>query len=81
MRNIISKNPFTGQIKETFKFLTPEELDQKILRAKQGYEIQRKRTVLERAQLIKRLGECLQDKFKEATETITFEMGKPITDS
>lgn len=56
MRNIISKNPFTGQVRETFKFLTPEELDQKILRAKQGYEIQKKRTVLERAQLIKRLG-------------------------
>ena len=67
MRNIISKNPFTGQIKETFKYITNQELDQKILRAASGFEIQKKRTIQERAQLIKKLGDCIQERFKEAT--------------
>jgi acyl-CoA reductase-like NAD-dependent aldehyde dehydrogenase len=56
-------------------------LDGKIKRAEQGFAIQKQRTIQERAQLIKKLGDCIQERFKEATETVTFEMGKPISDS
>lgn len=81
MRGIISKNPFTGQVRETFKFLTNQELEQKILKAQAGFEIQKRRTVQERAKIIANLGHCIQERFKEATETVTFEMGKPIADA
>lgn len=81
MRKIISKNPYTGQLRETVNFLTNQELDAKIKRAEQGFEIQKKRTIQERASILGRLGDALQDKLKEASETITFEMGKTITEA
>lgn len=46
VRAIVSKNPFTGQLRETFKFITNEELDHKLNRAEKAYEIQTKRTIL-----------------------------------
>lgn len=67
MRNIVSKNPYTGQLRETFKYLTNQELDQKLQRADQAFQIQKKRTIQERASLIKNLGAAIQEKFKEAT--------------
>lgn len=33
MRKIVSKNPYTGELRETVKFLTNQELDVKIKRA------------------------------------------------
>lgn len=81
MRSIISKNPFTSSIRESFKFISNEELEQKLSRAEQAFEIQRKRSIQERASMIKKLGDCIQERFKEASECVTFEMGKPITDA
>jgi len=45
MRNIISKNPYSGIVRQTVNFITHHDLNQKILRAHQGFEIQRKRSL------------------------------------
>jgi hypothetical protein len=37
MRAIISKNPFTGQVRETFNFLSSEQLDEKLNRAEKAF--------------------------------------------
>lgn len=81
MRAIVSKNPYTGQLRETFKYISYQDLDGKLDRAEQGYAIQVKRSIQERAAIIKRLGDCIQERFKEASEYVSFEMGKPITDA
>lgn len=81
MRKIISHNPYTGEIRKTFDFLTNEQLTAKLNEAAEAFEIQKRRTVQERAQIIKRVGECMQERIKEIAETITYEMGKPIVQS
>lgn len=81
MRGIVSKNPFTGEIKNAYKFLTREELKAKLDRSNAAFEIQRKRPLQERAALIKRVGEEIGARMKEFSEIMTFEMGKPIVDA
>lgn len=81
MRRILSRNPFTAEVRQEFNYLSNAELDQKLDRAEKAYEVHSKRTILERAALIKRLGESIEKRFKDASECITWEMGKPITDS
>ena len=81
MRGIVSRNPYTGQLREAFKFISNQDLDAKLDRAEQGYAIQAKRSIQERAAIIKRVGDCIQERFKEASECVSFEMGKPITDA
>ena len=45
MRNIISRNPFTGQLKETIPFISNEDLKVKLDRAAAAFEIQKQRTI------------------------------------
>ena len=45
MRRIISKNPFTGEIRKEYDFITKDELDKKILKAEEAFKIQGKRTI------------------------------------
>ncbi len=52
MRKILSKNPFTGQIREQFDFITNENLHAKIVKAAEGFEVQKKRSIKERAHII-----------------------------
>ena len=59
MRRILSRNPFTAEVRQEFNYLSNAELGQKLDRAEKAYEVHSKRTILERAALIKRLGESI----------------------
>ena len=59
MRQIISKNPFTGQVKGTFPFLSNQELTEKLDRSARAFEIQKKRTLEERASIITKVGQVI----------------------
>lgn len=56
MRTIVSRNPYTGQVDEIVKFISNEELHEKLERSAAAFKIHRNRTIQERAQLIKNLG-------------------------
>ena len=56
MRKILSKNPFTGKIHQEFDFISNAELDKKIQRAEEGFKLQTKRSIKERAEMIYHLG-------------------------
>ncbi len=45
MRTIVSKNPYTGQLRETFKFISNQDLSAKLDRSAAAFEIHRKRTI------------------------------------
>lgn len=45
MRRIISKNPFTGQIRKEYDYLTKQQLEDKIKKAEEGFAVQGKRTI------------------------------------
>jgi len=44
MRKIQSKNPYTGEVKETFDFVTDEELQGKIEKGAKAFIIHKKKT-------------------------------------
>jgi acyl-CoA reductase-like NAD-dependent aldehyde dehydrogenase len=72
MRNIISKNPFTGQVKGLYPFISAHELGDKLDRSAVAFEIQKRRTLEERAGLIQKLAKVIEGRTKEISEMITF---------
>ena len=72
MRRIISKNPFTGEIRKEYDFITKDELDKKILKAEEAFKIQAKRTIQERAKIIGNLGKVFSSNDRKIAEMITY---------
>ena len=64
MRKIQSTNPFTGELKQTFDFISNEELSAKIQRASQGYELHRSRSYEDRAAMLIKLGKVIERRFQ-----------------
>ena len=60
MRRIISKNPFTGQIRKEYDYLTKQQLEDKIKRSEEGFAVQGKRTIQERAKLIANMSKVFE---------------------
>jgi acyl-CoA reductase-like NAD-dependent aldehyde dehydrogenase len=60
MRRIISKNPFTGQIRKEYNYLTNQQLEEKIKKAEEGFAVQGKRTFTERAKLIANMSKVFE---------------------
>lgn len=78
---ITSQNPYTGkQIAEIKEFDT-EEIKQALEKAHNRFKTWRKTGFTERAGLMKKAADELRKNKKEYAETITKEMGKPITQS
>ena len=76
---IASVNPATGETFATFEPLTREDVESKLRRAAEAFEINRKRSFPERAERMQRAASILDARAKEFARTITSEMGKPIT--
>ena len=72
MRKIISKNPLTGELRQTFDFVTNEELKAKIDKSAKAFQIHSNKPFEERQKSIKNLGVIIERRFKEITEMITF---------
>jgi succinate-semialdehyde dehydrogenase/glutarate-semialdehyde dehydrogenase len=75
---IASVNPTTGEAFATFEPLTSSDLEQRLQRAAEAFQINRARSFADRATRMNRAAEILDARAKELARTITLEMGKPI---
>ncbi len=78
---LISKNPYTGE--EVFKIneFSQEEVDSAINKANEAFKVWRKMSFKERAELMEGAADELEKNKSKYAETITKEMGKPISQS
>jgi len=76
--SIASINPATGETLRTFHALSPSELDERIRRAHDAFVAWRARPVAERARIVGRAGELLEERQEEYGRLMTLEMGKPL---
>ena len=75
---IASVNPATGETIATFEAHTAQDVEQKLQRSVEAFEINRKRSFAERAGRMHRAAEILEARANELGRVITLEMGKPI---
>jgi succinate-semialdehyde dehydrogenase/glutarate-semialdehyde dehydrogenase len=73
---IATINPATGQTLKTFESLSDAEIDRKLGIAAQAFTKYRKTSFAERAQLMQRAAEILEDKKETFGRMMTTEMGK-----
>jgi len=73
-----SINPATGQVLAEFPALTPADVDQRIARAADTAPRWRATPVAERAAMVGRLGDLLEQEKERLGRIMTLEMGKPI---
>ena len=71
-------NPATGEEVESFDPLSEEQVEEKLQRAAETYDEYRKTSFEERAQMLTRAAEILEEEAEELGRTITEEMGKPL---
>jgi succinate-semialdehyde dehydrogenase/glutarate-semialdehyde dehydrogenase len=72
-------NPATGETVATYEEDDPKEVEAKLDAAWTAYEDWRERSTREREKLIAAAGEVLRENKREYAETMTREMGKPIS--
>lgn len=78
---IKSRNPYTGKEFAEVEEYSKDEIDKALATAQKAYEEWRKTNFEERAELMTKAAEELRSNKEEYAETITLEMGKPITQS
>lgn len=76
---IASVNPATGETIATFEPLNRDDVEQHLRKAEHAFHINRNRTFDERARLMLRAADLLEQRAEELARTITLEMGKPLT--
>ena len=75
---ISSLNPATGETLETFAGLTAAELDSRLSRAAEAFEVHRLTSLESRAVCMRRAADILTHEKQRLGEMMTLEMGKPI---
>jgi succinate-semialdehyde dehydrogenase/glutarate-semialdehyde dehydrogenase len=70
-------NPTTGERLKTFAPLDAAAIDDKLARAHRGAERWRRTTLKERARVVRRAGELLEERKRDYGRLMTLEMGKP----
>ena len=75
-RRYATVNPFTGEMEKAFDFTPTEEIDGIIGRAHAAYQEWRQRSVEERAGVVRRAAELMDERRDELAGLITTEMGK-----
>jgi succinate-semialdehyde dehydrogenase/glutarate-semialdehyde dehydrogenase len=76
---IASVNPATGETVATFEPLTHADIEQKLQRAVEAFDVNRSRSFADRAARMQKAAEILETRADEFARTITMEMGKPLT--
>ena len=74
---IQSVNPATGQLLATFDPLAPPAIEKRLARAAASFTLWRTTPFPERAQLLTRVAEILEDQAQQLALLVTLEMGKP----
>ncbi len=75
---IASINPATGQVIRTFEALTPAEIEKKVQLAADTFPKFRKLSFAERARMMSRAGEILENEKENLGKLMTTEMGKTL---
>ncbi|MGW0732329.1 NADP-dependent succinic semialdehyde dehydrogenase [Streptomyces sp. NPDC002851] len=75
---IATVNPATGETIKTFDALTPEEVERRLAAADAAYRAYRLATFAERAGLLERAADLLEQDAETAARTMTLEMGKTL---
>ena len=78
---ITSKNPYTGEEIASVKEYSPSQIDKALETSLKGFEKWKKSSIKERASLLRKAAEELKNNKQIYAETITKEMGKPISQS
>src|SRR5690606_13110782 len=76
-----SINPYTGKEFHRFEELSETEIDAALEKAASAFKSWRRSSFAERASLLKKAAEVLREQKQGFGETMTREMGKPITQS
>jgi len=75
---IASINPATGETFKTFQPLTETEIDGKLQRAAETFRSYRRTSFAERATMMARAAEILENEKQELAKLMALEMGKPV---
>src|SRR5215218_4722465 len=75
-RRYATVNPFTGETEKEFDFTPTEEIDGIVQRAHAAYQEWRRRPVEERAAVVRRAAELMDERRDDLARLITTEMGK-----
>jgi succinate-semialdehyde dehydrogenase/glutarate-semialdehyde dehydrogenase len=75
---IATVNPATGETLETFDALGPDEIERKLDLARAAFGRHRTRSFDERAALLNRAADLLEEEQHDIARVMTTEMGKPI---
>ncbi|HXQ72963.1 MAG TPA: NAD-dependent succinate-semialdehyde dehydrogenase [Pyrinomonadaceae bacterium] len=75
---ITTINPATGETLHSFEVLTAQQLEQKLQLAASTFQTYRHTTVADRAPLMNRAAEILENEKQEFGRLMTLEMGKPL---
>jgi succinate-semialdehyde dehydrogenase/glutarate-semialdehyde dehydrogenase len=75
---ISTTNPATGEQVKTFDALSEEQIDEKLRRAAETFREYRKTSFAERARMMTRAAEILEDEAEEFGRLMTTEMGKTL---
>jgi succinate-semialdehyde dehydrogenase/glutarate-semialdehyde dehydrogenase len=78
MGQMESRNPATEELLATYETLSDGEIEARLEAAVQGFRHQRQTPIDERAQLMARAADVLEQKRNHYADMITAEMGKPI---
>lgn len=78
MSNYALTNANTGEVEQTFESLTPEELPAIIETAHQAFQQWKNTTYAERAEVLNRFADLVDEKADELADIIGREMGKPL---
>src|SRR5690349_24916144 len=76
MASMISANPATGEVLGRYEELSDAELEARVARAAQTFRSWRRRPFAERAALLVRAAEVLEQKKEHWGRIMTLEMGK-----
>jgi succinate-semialdehyde dehydrogenase / glutarate-semialdehyde dehydrogenase len=75
---IATTNPATGEVLKTFEALSPAKIQEKIQLATSTFRTYRKTSFAERARMMSRAAEILEQEKEECGRLMTLEMGKPL---
>lgn len=75
---IATTNPATGEVLKTFEPLSPAKIEEKIQLATTTFRSYRKTPFAERARMMSRAAEILEQEKEECGRLMTLEMGKPL---
>ncbi|MGW1027244.1 NADP-dependent succinic semialdehyde dehydrogenase [Streptomyces sp. NPDC002577] len=76
---IATVNPADGETLKTYDALSAEEIERRIARAAAAFDRYRTTSFAERARLLHRAANLLEEDQQDIARTMTTEMGKPIT--